>query len=149
MVFRNEIGIFFCEVHNFPYILKKLCLKCISSHFRLFFLCYFFYFSFKLYIIKASNRSQTRSVKSCPGNGIIYQQMVMITCVALSFWKHNSILDTISIASLTRGLYQVTAVRRQGMLKLTIYKKHQFHHTTTMRVEQVNISSYIYTLHFY
>ena len=46
----------------------------------------------------------------------------MIACVALSFWKHNSILDTISISSLTRGLYQVTALRRQGMLKLTIYK---------------------------
>ena len=47
----------------------------------------------------------------------------MIACVALSFWKHNSILDTISISSLTRGLYQVTALRRQGMLKLAIYKK--------------------------
>ena len=51
--------------------------------------------------------------------------MVMIACVALSFWKHNSILDTISISSLTRGLYQVTALRRQGMLKLTIYKKNK------------------------
>ena len=72
----------------------------------------------------------------------------MIACVALSFWKHNSILDTISISSLTRGLYQVTALRRQGMLKLTIYKKKQHYFNQTMRVKQENIK-YIYTLYFY